>query len=227
MGASWRRRCTARAAEGKTPTRGHGACMAGAGRSQRQKARRNTISTVVLALIRPPALGVAGGLEFRSVFRRAGLGRLRPRHDGLWPGICAVRCRWHRPASVLGWWGWTKLPAKSTTYSVTLVKQIIGGDAPPASAEVKFLTVGEESAGQRLDNFLIRLLKGVPKTHVYRIIRSGEVRVNKGRAGADTRVEIGDVVRVPPVRVSEKAAEKLEKPAPPREFPIVFEDEHL
>ncbi|WP_430300401.1 RluA family pseudouridine synthase [Ramlibacter paludis] len=107
------------------------------------------------------------------------------------------------------------------------MKQIIGGEAPPASAEVKFMTIGEESAGQRLDNFLIRVLKGVPKTHVYRIIRSGEVRVNKGRAGADTRVEIGDVVRVPPVRLSEKAAEKLEKPAPAREFPVIYEDEHL
>ena len=89
------------------------------------------------------------------------------------------------------------------------------------------MTVGDESAGQRLDNYLIRVLKGVPKTHVYRIIRSGEVRVNKGRAAADTRVELGDVVRVPPVRVSEAAAARLEKPAPAREFPILFEDEHL
>ncbi len=105
------------------------------------------------------------------------------------------------------------------------MKQIIGGRAPPASAEVTFLTVGEESAGQRLDNFLIRVLKGVPKTHVYRIIRSGEVRVNKGRAAADDRVEIGDVVRVPPVRIAEPAASG--KPAPAREFPILFEDEHL
>ena len=122
---------------------------------------------------------------------------------------------------------WTKLPAKSTTYSDTLVKQIIGGAAPPASAEVQFLTVGEESAGQRLDNFLIRVLKGVPKTHVYRIIRSGEVRVNKGRASADARVALGDVVRLPPVRISEAVAAKAEKPAPAREFPILFEDEHL
>jgi 23S rRNA pseudouridine955/2504/2580 synthase len=122
---------------------------------------------------------------------------------------------------------WTKLPAKSTTYSVTLVKQIIGGGSPPASAEVRFLTVGEESAGQRLDNFLIRALKGVPKTHVYRIIRSGEVRVNKGRAGADTRVEDGDVVRVPPVRIAESVAAKAERPAPAREFPILMEDDHL
>jgi 23S rRNA pseudouridine955/2504/2580 synthase len=84
--------------------------------------------------------------------------------------------------------------------------------------------VGEESAGQRLDNYLIRQLKGVPKTHVYRIIRSGEVRVNKGRASADTRVEIGDVVRVPPVRVSAQA----DKPsAPARDFPVLLEDEHL
>jgi 23S rRNA pseudouridine955/2504/2580 synthase len=87
--------------------------------------------------------------------------------------------------------------------------------------------VDEESAGQRLDNFLIRQLKGVPKTHVYRIIRSGEVRVNKGRAAADTRVETGDVVRLPPVRVSEAAARKLDKPAPARDFPILFEDEHF
>ena len=89
------------------------------------------------------------------------------------------------------------------------------------------MTVGEESAGQRLDNFLIRVLKGVPKTHVYRIIRSGEVRVNKGRAAADTRVEIGDVVRLPPVRISDAVTAKLENPAPAREFPLLFEDEHL
>ncbi|HSV34377.1 MAG TPA: RluA family pseudouridine synthase [Ramlibacter sp.] len=107
------------------------------------------------------------------------------------------------------------------------MKHIIGGSAPPASGQVKLVEVDEESAGQRLDNFLIRQLKGVPKTHVYRIIRSGEVRVNKGRAAADTRVAAGDVVRLPPVRISDKVAEKLEKPAPPRDFPVLFEDEHL
>ncbi|RYX89152.1 MAG: RluA family pseudouridine synthase [Comamonadaceae bacterium] len=89
------------------------------------------------------------------------------------------------------------------------------------------VTVDEDSAGQRLDNFLIRHLKGVPKTHVYRIIRSGEVRVNKGRASADTRVEAGDTVRLPPVRTSEKAQDKLDRPAPPREFPLLYEDEHV
>ncbi len=107
------------------------------------------------------------------------------------------------------------------------MKHIIGGSEPPASAQVKLVEVDEESAGQRLDNFLIRQLKGVPKTHVYRIIRSGEVRVNKGRAGADTRVAIGDVIRVPPVRISQNVGEKLDNPAPAKEFPILFEDEHL
>ena len=96
--------------------------------------------------------------------------------------------------------------------------------APPSA---RMVAVDAESAGQRLDNFLIRQLKGVPKTHVYRIIRSGEVRINKGRASADTRVQDGDQVRLPPVRVSEKMAEKAERPAPAREFPILLEDDHV
>jgi 23S rRNA pseudouridine955/2504/2580 synthase len=92
---------------------------------------------------------------------------------------------------------------------------------------VKTVAVDENSAGQRLDNFLIRQLKGVPKTHVYRIIRSGEVRVNKGRAAADTRIALGDIVRLPPVRISEKVADKAHHPAPAREFPVLLEDDHL
>ena len=96
-----------------------------------------------------------------------------------------------------------------------------------ASSTASKVTVDENSDGQRLDNFLMRELKGVPKTHVYRIIRSGEVRINKGRVQADTRVHTGDVVRLPPVRVSEKVAEKLDNPAPAREFPILLEDDHL
>jgi 23S rRNA pseudouridine955/2504/2580 synthase len=115
------------------------------------------------------------------------------------------------------------------------VKRIIGPQASLSatslstipSLEVSWLTVDEESVGQRLDNYLIRHLKGVPKTHVYRIIRSGEVRVNKGRASADTRVEVGDVVRLPPVRISDKVAEKVAQPAPAREFPLLFEDDAL
>ncbi|WP_082576943.1 RluA family pseudouridine synthase [Acidovorax sp. Root70] len=110
------------------------------------------------------------------------------------------------------------------------MKHIIGAKLPTAPAGLpaaRLVEVDADSAGQRLDNFLIRHLKGVPKTHVYRIIRSGEVRINKGRVSADTRVEAGDVVRLPPVRISDKVAEKAERPAPAREFPVLLEDEHL
>jgi 23S rRNA pseudouridine955/2504/2580 synthase len=89
---------------------------------------------------------------------------------------------------------------------------------------VRRITVDEGSAGQRLDNFLLRELKGVPKTHVYRVIRSGEVRINKGRAAADTRLTLGDEVRVPPVRMAEP---RSDTDVPAREFTVLFEDEHL
>jgi 23S rRNA pseudouridine955/2504/2580 synthase len=93
---------------------------------------------------------------------------------------------------------------------------------------VQWLTVDAESAGQRLDNVLLRLLKGVPKTHVYRVIRSGQVRLNKGRAQPDSRVAEGDVLRVPPMRLpAPVAGGPLAASAPPREFPVLLEDEHL
>jgi 23S rRNA pseudouridine955/2504/2580 synthase len=98
-----------------------------------------------------------------------------------------------------------------------------GASAPLATRRVR---IEEDSAGQRLDNFLVKLLKGVPKTHVYRVIRSGEVRVNKGRAGADTRLALGDEVRVPPVRTA-APSHTAQVLTPPREFPIVFEDDSL
>lgn len=84
--------------------------------------------------------------------------------------------------------------------------------------------VGEEQAGQRIDNFLLRILKGVPRSHVYRLVRSGEVRVNSGRVDATYRVQAGDRVRVPPVRVADPA-EKA--PARATEFPVVYEDDAL
>lgn len=115
--------------------------------------------------------------------------------------------------------------------------------ATKALPQATLVTVDEDYAGQRLDNFLIRQLKGVPKTHVYRIIRSGEVRINKGRAQADTRVETGDIVRLPPVRTSERAEQKAQAMAqevarhgasstvggyaPPAEFPVLFEDDFV
>ncbi|OZI66090.1 RNA pseudouridine synthase [Bordetella genomosp. 1] len=84
--------------------------------------------------------------------------------------------------------------------------------------------VDAEHAGQRIDNFLLRLCKGVPKTHIYKAIRGGEVRVNKGRIKAEYRVQSGDVVRVPPLRLPDPGAPK---PVPASEFPVVFEDDAM
>jgi 23S rRNA pseudouridine955/2504/2580 synthase len=70
------------------------------------------------------------------------------------------------------------------------------------------LTISSDQAGQRIDNFLMTQLKGVPRSRVYRAIRSGEVRVNKGRVNATYKLNAGDVVRVPPIRVSEKSTHK-------------------
>src|SRR5262249_53898387 len=91
-----------------------------------------------------------------------------------------------------------------------------------AKPQVNWLEVGEESADQRIDNFLLRHLKGVPKSHVYRVLRSGEVRVNSGRVGPDYRLRIGDRGRIPPVRTSAKPPA-----ARPAQFPVVFEDASL
>ncbi|SFV60613.1 Ribosomal large subunit pseudouridine synthase C [hydrothermal vent metagenome] len=73
----------------------------------------------------------------------------------------------------------------------------------------KFQTISETAEYQRLDNFLIKTLKGVPKSHIHRIIRKGEVRVNKGRKKSDYKLQIGDIVRIPPVRISEKIEQKV------------------
>lgn len=72
----------------------------------------------------------------------------------------------------------------------------------PPSPAVRYLEIDETRAGQRLDNFLIATLKGVPKSHIYRILRKGEVRINRGRARPDYRLEPGDIVRIPPLRLS-------------------------
>ena len=102
------------------------------------------------------------------------------------------------------------------------------------------VTVDENHDGQRLDNFLVRLCRGVPKSHVYRLIRSGQVRVNGGRADADRKLQVGDRVRIPPIRMASGASgdtggQDLAKGGrdPSRALtrkslpPIVREDEHL
>lgn len=70
--------------------------------------------------------------------------------------------------------------------------------------EVRYKEISQEEEGQRLDNYLIRTLKGVPKSHIYRIIRKGEVRINKKRAEGSSRLKAGDTIRLPPIRVSEE-----------------------
>ena len=85
------------------------------------------------------------------------------------------------------------------------------------------MTVTEEDAGQRIDNFLLRTCKGVPKSHIYRVLRSGEVRVNKGRIDQTYRLEEGDVVRVPPMRVAERPANEV----PGAEFRVLLEDNYM
>lgn len=100
---------------------------------------------------------------------------------------------------------------------------------PAARPVVRWVRVDDDSAGQRLDNFLLAQLRGVPKSVIYRVIRKGEVRVNKGRVRPDTRLQGGDQVRIPPVATPEKTP----RPAPGdrvqgvMEEAIVFEDDHL
>ncbi len=109
-----------------------------------------------------------------------------------------------------------------------------GGPPRPSTAssppsQVRLVRVPEDRAGQRLDNFLLGQLKGAPKSLIYKIVRSGQVRVNGGRAKAETRLEGGDEVRIPPVRLAEAG----EKTPPPKgllaalEAAIVFEDARL
>ena len=92
------------------------------------------------------------------------------------------------------------------------------------SPAVQIVEIDEASEGQRVDNFLLKTLKGVPKSHLYRVIRAGEVRVNKKRVQADSRLVLGDLVRIPPIRVA-LAAPRPDAVIPSTEFPILFEDD--
>jgi 23S rRNA pseudouridine955/2504/2580 synthase len=93
-----------------------------------------------------------------------------------------------------------------------------------AAGKVQWIDVSDDEAGQRIDNYLLARLKGVPKSHVYRILRSGEVRINSKRVEASQKVAPGDRIRVPPVRVAERGEAE---PAPHFRLPVLFEDEFL
>ena len=93
---------------------------------------------------------------------------------------------------------------------------------------VNWLTVGEDGEGQRIDNFLQKVLKGVPKSHIYRILRSGEVRVNRRKVGPQARLAIGDALRIPPIRAAAPARGKAGVSFGPVTIPpVLFEDDAL
>lgn len=102
------------------------------------------------------------------------------------------------------------------------MRKIKTNEAPPPS--VRLIQIDIDHAGQRLDNFLVRECKGVPKSHLYKAIRSGQVRVNKGRTSADYRLCDGDEVRVPPLRLPAPGEPRA---VPPAAFPVVYEDDAL
>lgn len=95
-------------------------------------------------------------------------------------------------------------------------------------SSVSLLNVSGDYSGQRIDNFLSARLKGVPKSRIYRLLRKGEIRVNKGRAKPDRRLEAGDVIRLPPIRVNE-----VENKRPPDSLlkqldqAVVYEDDQI
>ena len=93
---------------------------------------------------------------------------------------------------------------------------------------VNWIAVGPDADGQRVDNYLARVAKGVPKSHIYRIIRAGEVRVNKARVKAETKLVEGDLLRVPPIRISQKPAGRpAAVPLAEGTVPVLYEDRHL
>ena len=102
-------------------------------------------------------------------------------------------------------------------------------DSQEVRQGVQWVTVDEDNEGQRVDNFLLAQLRGVPKSIVYRVVRKGEVRVNKGRVKPDTRLKTGDQVRIPPITRKEKPAQVApgSRVQGVMEAAVVFENEHM
>ncbi len=108
------------------------------------------------------------------------------------------------------------------------IKQLVALSSVSENS-VANLTIDEASEGQRIDNYLTKVLKGVPKSHIYRILRSGEVRVNKKRIEADYRLVLEDIVRIPPIRtgISDEKPLAISKTTPKLEQYILYEDDAL
>ncbi len=100
----------------------------------------------------------------------------------------------------------------------------VEGKAAPSAPAVRHVEVTEDEAGQRIDNYLIARLKGVPKSRIYKIIRGGEVRINSKRVDASQKIAAGDRIRIPPVRVAERDAPEV---APHFRLPVIFEDDWI
>src|SRR5688572_2162580 len=92
---------------------------------------------------------------------------------------------------------------------------------------VQTVEADEDSAGQRLDNFLVRTLKGVPRSHLYRMVRTGEVRVNSRRVDVTYRIAAGDRIRIPPVRTAAPPGPRPAASRPLLSPAVLFEDDHL
>ena len=100
--------------------------------------------------------------------------------------------------------------------------------AEVSKSSVTQAIISEDEQGQRLDNFLLKVCKGVPKSHVYRIVRSGEIRVNSKRVDVSYRLQIGDVLRIPPIRIAQRVEEDIVAGAEfNAELPILYEDDAL
>jgi len=99
--------------------------------------------------------------------------------------------------------------------------------AEVSKSSVTQAVVGEEEEGQRLDNYLLKICKGVPKSHVYRIVRSGEIRVNSRRADVSYRLQTGDVLRIPPIRVAQRNDEIVAGAEIKADLPVLYEDDAL
>ncbi|MEY4591455.1 MAG: hypothetical protein RIR18_350 [Pseudomonadota bacterium] len=99
---------------------------------------------------------------------------------------------------------------------------------PLSKHSVEYKNIESDEAGQRLDNYLIRCCKGVPKSHLYRILRSGEVRVNSRRVDAMYRLQAGDSIRIPPIRLAQRPQDAVTEHAKQHaNVPILFEDDAM
>ena len=170
-------------------------------RSHRNRCRRRTESWCVLASC-PPVVAQAR--------RPPGLRHLR----------VSTAVRWSDVSEPTKMDSNKRLPANQW---LTRTKARTSRNRPrPRAGGVQYVEAGEGDAGQRLDNFLVRTLKGVPRTHVYRLLRKGEVRVNSKRAKPDQRLEAGDRIRLPPVRRPEPRRRRTR----PATEPVAAEARH-